>query len=59
MAVAVTGSGVISLAEAKIECGKLAQLLSSGAFQGQFNPSLITMLKAINASADTTDLRTT
>lgn len=59
MAVAVTGTGKISLADAKTECGKVAELLASGAYVGLVSPAFITMLRAINASADTTDLRTT
>jgi len=59
MAVAVTGTGKISLADAKTECGKVAEILSRGTMNGLVSPGFITMLKAINASADSTDLRTT
>lgn len=60
MAVSVTGTGKISLADAKTECGKVAEYLArGGAQQLGVSQSLITMLQAINASADTTDLRTT
>ena len=59
MAVVVTGSGKISLADCKNECGKVAEIMSRGGFTQIASPAFITMLKAINASGDSTDLRTT
>lgn len=59
MAVSVTGTGKISLADCKTECGKVAEWLARGGKEHIASQAFITMLKAINASGDTTDLRTT
>ena len=49
-----------TLAQVKVQFGLLADYLDGGAYPAQIlSPGIIDILKAINASADTTDLRTT
>lgn len=58
--VLATTSTSPTLAQVKSEAGILAEILARNTYPAMsVSPGMITLLKAINASADTTDLRTT
>ena len=53
-------SNGITLATVKRDFGRIAEVLSKGGIPGlRYDAGVIDVLKAINASTDTTDLRTT